>query len=79
MASKLHFQRIAAISMGPKKVIKRDSSKSMLARSNAEAEEEVEEIVGDENKAAHYSNLTVAELRDIVRERGMSSPKAKTR
>lgn len=60
-------------------MIKRDSSKSMLARSNAVAEEEVEERVGDGKEVVDYSSLTVAELRDIVRERGMASPKAKTK
>ena len=65
--------------MGPKKVIKMDSGKLMLARSNAEAEEEVEERVGVEKEVVDYTNMTVAQLRDIVRERGMASPKAKTK
>ena len=70
--------------MGPKKVTKKDakleSSKLMLTRSSAEVDEEVEERVGDEKQeVAEYSNLTVTQLRDIIRERGLSSPRPKTR
>ena len=70
--------------MGPKKVTKKDakleSSKLILTRSSAEVDEEVEERVGDEKQeVADYSNLTVMQLRDIIRERGLSSPRPKTR
>ena len=65
--------------MGPKKVIKRDPSKPILSLTRSSAELELEEGVGEEREVADYSNLTLMQLRDIVRERGMASPKARTR
>ena len=63
-----------------KKDAKLESSKLILTRSSAEVDEEVEERVGDEkHEVADYSNLTVTQLRDIIRERGLSSPRPKTR
>ena len=63
-----------------KKDSKHEPRKSILTRSNAEMEGEVEERVCDEKQeVADYNNLTVAQLRDIIKERGMSSPKPKTR
>ena len=62
--------------MGPKKPIKIDSSQTKVGKSNAEVEGNVEE---DEKEVADYTNMTVTQLREVVRERGMSSPKAKTR
>ena len=63
-----------------KKDAKLESSKLILTRGSAEVDEEVEERVGDEKQeVAEYSNLTVTQLRDIIRERGLSSPRPKTR
>ena len=62
--------------MGPKRPIKIDSSQAILGKSKAEVEGNVEE---DEKEVADYTNMTVTQLREVVRERGMSSPKAKTR
>ena len=77
LAPKVCFQRIAVIgTMGPKRRIKIDSSQTIPGKSNADVEGNIEE---DDTEVADYSNMTVTQLREVVRERGMSSPKAKTR
>ena len=58
---------------------KRDSTKPISSLTRGSAELELEERVGEEREVADYSNLNVMQLRDIVRERGMASPKARTR
>ena len=65
--------------MGPKKVSKRDLSKPLFSLTRSNAELELEERVGEEKEMADYSNLNVMQLREIIRERGMASPKARTR
>ena len=65
--------------MGPKKVSKRDSSKPMFSLTRSSAELELEERFDEEREVADLSNLTVMQLREIIRERGMASPQAKTR
>ena len=68
--------------MGPKKVSKKDSSRSRSGQgrtSKAEVEEDVEDRAFGENEVADYNGLNLIQLRNIMRERGMASPKSKTR
>ena len=65
--------------MGPKKVSKRDLSKPIFSLTRSSAELELEERFDEEREVADFSNLTVMQLREIIRERGMASPQAKTR